>query len=209
MLLNPALVAPGVSHALVRALQSADNSHDYRLPPAGNDLEIDHQPYQLKGWLLDVESIDGIDKLDPFCKQIRRIECKPSQTVVDMLNLEFFFNEFPVWIEKKTHRPIFTYEAWDDGLEDENQRNRSYPLPLSEGWRLKVESTALQTFLQKSKFYLIAEVEITRKDLDYDYSRNDEDSKKKSSYARILLFEEDGTLCAAEGRLGTWLLSRK
>src|SRR5215470_1026660 len=51
---------------------------------------------------------------------------------------------------------------------------------------------------------LIVEIEITRRNKGYDYSRYDEEKAKEVRFDRVLLLRGDGTLEAAEGRLRTW-----
>jgi hypothetical protein len=60
-----ALVSPDTASALVRALQTVNDSWDYRIPLAGDDFEIDVPPYKLLGWLNDVQNDLGIDRRDP------------------------------------------------------------------------------------------------------------------------------------------------
>ena len=74
-----ALVSPDTAGALVRALQTIDNSWDYRIPPAGDELEIDAPPYKLVGWLVDVQHELGIDERDPLRYGVRAIECRPAE----------------------------------------------------------------------------------------------------------------------------------
>ena len=56
---HTALVSPDSPTALVRALQTINDSWDYRIPPAGDSLEIDVLPYRLVGWLVGVEHDSG------------------------------------------------------------------------------------------------------------------------------------------------------
>ncbi|HFF1654075.1 hypothetical protein ACE2AL_05475 [Providencia sp. SKLX074055] len=49
--ISSALVNPEIGVSLIRALQTSDDSHDYRLPPAGHELEINDDPFLLHGWL--------------------------------------------------------------------------------------------------------------------------------------------------------------
>ena len=44
--ISSALVNENQAPSLMRALQTTLNSHDYRIPPSGNELEIDSGPYQ-------------------------------------------------------------------------------------------------------------------------------------------------------------------
>lgn len=53
------------SLSLLRALQTTENVYDYKIPDAGDNLEINHTHYQLKGWIKDITDYYGIDEFDP------------------------------------------------------------------------------------------------------------------------------------------------
>lgn len=68
-----ALVSPATSHALLRALQSAQDPNDYRLPFEGeDDFTIDHGDLQLRGWITS-QTVEerGFDGFDPYASGIR------------------------------------------------------------------------------------------------------------------------------------------
>ena len=51
IVVHSALVSPERSLSLLRALQTTKNVYDYKIPDAGDNLEIDHAHYKLKGWI--------------------------------------------------------------------------------------------------------------------------------------------------------------
>ena len=51
--ISSALITSDRSFSLLRALQTATDSHAYRIPDAGDELEIDEAGFQLKGWIED------------------------------------------------------------------------------------------------------------------------------------------------------------
>jgi len=200
-----ALVSPDTASALVRALQTVNNSWDYRIPPAGDELEIDALPYKLVGWLIDVRHESGIDEHDPFRYEIHAVECQPAHIVMTALNLQCVFHDQVQWIEGEGRSTVFAYEAWGDTRGDEPQERIRYDETVrSHGWRLRADKYALQTLLNKIGLDLIVEIEITRRNKGYDYSRYDEEKVQEVRFDRVLLLRSDGTLEAAEGRLGTW-----
>ena len=204
-----ALVSPDTASALVRALQTVNDSWDYRIPPAGDHLEIDASPYKLVGWLVDVEHESGIDERDPFRYEVHAVECQPAQKVVTALNLQCVSHDQVQWIEGGGRSIVFTYEAWGDTRGDEHHERLRYDETVrSHGWRLRADKKALQTFLNKIGLDLIVEIEITRRNKGYDYSRYDEEEAKETRFDRVILLWRDGTLEAAEGRLGTWAVPR-
>jgi len=204
-----ALVSPDTASALVRALQTADDSWDYRIPPAGHDLEIDAIPYKLMGWLIDVEHELGIDERDPLRYGVRAIECRPSHKTETALNLKFVHNDQARWVDASRWNTVFVYEAWGDNRGDEREDRLRYDETVrSSGWRLRADKEALSTFLNEMGLDLIVEIEITRRNKGYGYSRHDEEKTKQARFDRVVLLRRDGTIEAAEGRLGTWTASR-
>ena len=195
-----ALVSPDTARALVRALQTVDDSWDYHIPLAGDDSEIDVSPYKLKGWIINDRQDLGIDERDPFRYEIRGLEyCPSSQTAKD-LNLEFVRDGCPRWVDVRSRDTVFTYEAWSDNLGDEGEDRRRYDGTVrSAGARLLCDKKVLKAFMNKTGLVLIVEVEIIRKTTGYEYSRYDEEKAKESKFDRVVLLREDGTIEAAEG----------
>ena len=107
-----ALVSPDTASALVRALQTVGDSWDYRIPPAGHDLEIDAAPYKFLGWLIDVEHELGIDERDPLRYGVRAIGCRASHKTETALDLKFAHNDQARWVDASRQNAVFFYDAW-------------------------------------------------------------------------------------------------
>jgi hypothetical protein len=204
-----ALVSPDTASALVRALQTVDDSWDYRIPPAGHDIEINVPPYMLVGWLIDVEHELGIDERDPLRYGVRAIECCPTHKTETALKLKFVHNDQARWIDASRGNTVFVYEAWGDNRGDEREDSFRYSETIrSSGWRLRADREKLRTLLAAVGLDLIVEIEITRRNKGYDYSRHDEEETREARFDRVILLRKDGTIEVAEGRLGTWTASR-
>jgi len=204
---NSALVSPKTAAALVRSLQTIGSSWDYRIPPAGDELEIKADPYTLIGWLTSQEQGPGIEESDPLRYEIRKIESEPSKRTRKELDLLMLFDNQINWVHNGDGKRIFIYEPWGDDLSGERSYRRRYDQNIrSNGWRLSIDREALKAFLAKSGFDLIIEIEITRSNKGDDYSRYDEEKTRESQFDRVLLFRADGTIEAAEGRIGTWTI---
>ena len=203
-----AMVSPDTASALVRALQTVDDSWDYRIPPAGHDLEIDVAPYTLVGWLIDVEHELGIDERDPLRYGVRAIECRPSHMPETALNLRFVHSDQARWVDASRGKTVFVYEVWGDNRGDEREDSFRYSETVrSSGWRLRADREKLRTLLTEVGLDLIVEIEITRRNKGYDYSRYDEEETREARFDKVILLRKDGTIEAAEGRLGTWTAS--
>ena len=205
--IETALVAPDTAASLARALQTVDDSWAYRIPPAGDDLEIDTPPYKLVGWLVRTRGDLGIDERDPFRHEVDRIECSPSNKTTEALNLDFAVENQPKWVGSGSRRIVFGYEAWGDSRGDEReQRLRHDEAVRSSGWRLRANREALWAFLNEVNLDLIVEIEITRGNRGYGHWEHDEEKAKEARFDRVILLRRDGTVEAAEGRIGTWAL---
>jgi hypothetical protein len=203
--INSALVSPPTAHALVRALQTIENSFDYYLCPEGDDREIDDPEYVLRGWLLDAYRDPGLDKQDIFRNGVGRIESIPGSLLNTTLNLRRDFGPGSVnWFRSGQVLPSIIYEAWGEREEDERY-GRYYPdTGNTRGHRLLVRAEDLAEFLETVDFDLITEVGVSRRDKRERRYSDDEEGTEKIEHDRVILFNRDGTLQAAERDLGAW-----
>ena len=203
--ISSSLVNPDTGLSLVRALQTSDDSHDYRLPPAGNEFEIDDAPYLLRGWISEHSGDSRLDEKDTFNHGVRMIESMPSEEVVKILGLRRS-NSYPVsWVDSSGANTVFDYEAWGDVRDDSRQREYIYGEDvISDGHRLKISSHYLKKYLSEVKLDLIVEVEITRRASKDGITEYNEDSEKEARYARLYLLRRTGEIFTTEGCVGTW-----
>lgn len=205
MRISSALVNVETGISLVKALQTSDDSHDYRLPPAKHDFEIDDGEYQLIGWLNDHEGDTRIDEKDSFSNGIGIIKMSPADNVITTLGLTQN-NIAPIsWTQNKTKKNAFIYEAWSDL--DQYSRKREYiygETVYSDGYRLKASIDTIKEYLDIVKLDLIIEVEISKREVKNGNTSYDEKSKKESRYSRIYLLRTTGEIFTAEGCVGSW-----
>lgn len=203
--IDTALVSPETASSLLKALQTIDDPWDYRIPPFGDELEIDSPPYKLIGWLSSDYSNSGIDELDPFRHEITPIRCFPSDEVLSTLNLKFSFENESKWIEKLTQKEIFNYKSWSDmRWDDYDERRYSSDSVRSDGWRLSIDKNTLKSYLNQKDLDLIVEIRVVKKNKDYGYSERNTKETKEAEFERILILRRDGTIEAAEKCFGTW-----
>lgn len=203
-----ALVSPETSDALVRALQTVQDSWDYVIPTAGGGNEINEPPYRLNGWLVHGESKSGLDREDPFRYGVDGIELAPAEHICEVLNLQLVFENSIEWIDVTNRNTVFLYNAWGDNRGDEREENFRYDMAVrSYGWQLKIDKQVLIRLLNALDADLIVEVEIERGNEGYDYSRHDQEKTKKSRFDKIILLKKNGTIETADGHLGTWQAS--
>ncbi len=206
--ISSSLVNPDTGLSLVRALQTSDDSHDYRLPPAGNEFEIDDDPYLLRGWISEHSGDSRLDEKDTFNHGVRMIESMPSEEVVKILGLRRS-NSYPLsWVDSSGANTVFDYEAWGDVRDDSRQKEYIHGEDvISDGHRLKISSHYLKKYLSEVELDLIVEVEITRRASKDGITEYNEDSEKEARYARLYLFKRTGEIFTTEGCVGTWASS--
>lgn len=202
--ISSSLVNPDTALSLIRALQTSDDSHDYRLPPVDNEFEIDDGSYVLRGWLRDGSGDPRLDQKDDFNYGVRLIEAIPSDNVIEILGLHQS-NSYPVnWIDSCNGDRVFNYEAWGSAR-DNSQREYIYDGDvLSDGHRLKISNHHLKRYLNVVGLDLIIEIEITRRASKDGITRYDQESEKEARYTRLYLLRKTGEIFTAEGCVGAW-----
>lgn len=141
--IDTALVSPPTASALLRALQTASNSHDFRIPPEADDLQIDEAPYHLQGWIASGSSEGKFDLRDPFRYEVGVIRERPGAEVSKTLGLGLVYGTQPTWHDKSGH-PAFKYTAWCDEPSPEDEQFDRHT--RSDGWSLAASTGALSAF---------------------------------------------------------------
>ena len=202
-LVSSALVAPVTSRSLLRALQTMDDSWDYKLPDEGEELaEIDEGPFRFLGWLERTHRDDGIDKKDPFRGYAFRIDLRPGRRVSTACNLIRDATGRPRWFIRDETQPMFVHEAW--GVEENDDELYRDDFAVS-GRRLLAHREQLLNFLRNQELDLVIEVEVTRRERrTRRYADEKENSPPEGRFARLYLLDGQGNLEVAEGCLGTW-----
>lgn len=197
-----ALVAPLTGGSLVRALQTMDNSWSW-LPPEGGDLDINHGPYRLLGWLRTPDEKSGIDARDPLRGSASTIQACPGRRVSEACGL-LRDKGWPIrWSSKDSGMPpMFVYEAWG---EQETRDERYLAGIVVAGRRLLAHKQQLQEFLCSQGLDLLLEVQVTRHGRENRrYGGEEEEKAPEGRFDRLYRLQGGGALEVAEGRLGAW-----
>lgn len=186
---HTALVSRERSASLLRALQTADNPHDFRIPDANDDLQIDKGLYQLKGWIVDRPIERGIDESDRWAGDVRFPAPEPAAFVVEMMRLSTD-SDRRVWLAPACPTPTLRSETWGHFPEKDSSERPS-------GRRLQVSSQFLVKFLTAIGMDLVVEVEIQRRSRHKHYERRDGDELGNiPPSTRIFIVKGDGTIRA-------------
>ncbi len=197
--ISSALVNPEKASALLRALQTVNNKHDYLIPSAGNDLEIDSEGFKLIGWLHYLDGDGYEENLDPLTKGIRGIETYPSKRVSDHLRLSRVNNE---WLDPDG-KIAFYLDQWGDNTPHTD--NSAYgSIVGAHGDQFFANINTLKRYLSDMEMDLILEVSVTRRDADYGNTYRNEEKETEVEYDRLFCFRSDGSIETAEKCVGTW-----
>jgi hypothetical protein len=186
---SSALVSPVRSIALLRALQSADNHSNYGIPDADNDLQIDFDGFQLKGWIVNRSGENGLDDKDPWAGAIRYPPSVPATYVTDLMNLKSD-GEHRRWFDQNVHLDVARSVTWGHFHEkDEEETN-----PES-GARFQASSVFTVSLLRKLEMDLIVKVQLERRHIYSRWERNnDDDIGLIPPSARLFLIRSNGSI---------------
>ena len=185
----------GVEYALLRALQSIGDPHPYRIPPAGDHLEIDEPGFELKGWIGYGSSVKELDEHDPLLHGMDTgmpfLLASTQETLrvlPDTAGKCYFDREAPSQIVAET-------TGWSD------QPDPSDHAVFSNGWRFKINIRRLLRFLAERQRCLILKVQINREKRRHGESHYE----YKPPPVLLYLLHPDGHLESLEHhhRLGT------
>jgi hypothetical protein len=205
---HTALVSPGTAVALVRALQSVDDAHCFRLPDAGDDYEIRAPHHRLVGWISRRGPERGdLDDYDPMRRGAAGLVPDLPTSVTTLLGIRFALDPFPRWADVQTGATVLRYRTWSSA--DERGARYRNTEPSSRGWRLQIAAEALQTLLAARRLDLVMEVGVHRRSRGYAQSAHDtlDDSQATEDdarFSRVYLLHADGRLASADGPLGAW-----
>jgi hypothetical protein len=187
--IRSALVSRERSESLLRALQTA-GPHDYRIPPENDELEIDHGPFRLKGWVKDRDFREGLDESDPWAGKISYPPLEPAEFVVERMHLQSDA-EHRFWItgDDGHSRPALHSQTWGQWRDRRDEEEAEH------GTRLQASPEFLAAFLSENGMDLIIKVQLDRRLRHRHYSRSEYgDFGYLLPNARLFLFKADGTL---------------
>jgi hypothetical protein len=202
-----ALVVPSNALALIRALQTADEPLDYKLPEAGPERyggrhSFSEPGFVLEGWVMSHDSDGRFDQGDPLSYGISRTRFTPFE---DPGEPALARDGILVW--PPTEGITFSYERWKDRRDLTNQDYEG-PELRTFGSRLYGKAGEIFSFLKTRNRDLIMEIRISRKrgGIRYQARKEEKSVGLEGRFCGIFLLRADGSIYTAEGRVGTWPL---
>lgn len=185
---STALVAQERSDALLRALQTIGDPYDFRIPPFGDDLEIEEGLYRLKGWIVRSDTEHGIDSADPWAGDVRFPAPQPAEYVVELMHLSCDADR-RVWVTQSASTPALTSEVWGHFSAGEDREH-------SNGRRLHASISFLLEFLKASAMDMVVEIDIQKRPRYQSYRNRDDELDDLPQSTRIYIIKSDGTIRA-------------
>jgi hypothetical protein len=189
--IRSAFVARETSDALMRALQSCEDHHDYKIPEyEEDDMEFKSDKFILKGWLGYPSGSKGLDDFDARSADISYPIISVGTSVMTDLKL---VSEFNTWKEIGKTKEVLRCENWstDRGERDEYTDQS--------GMRLKADLIFLTHACEKYKSDLIIEMAIDR---DIIISSRGGSNNYGKPFIKILIISADGTIRTTDGGFG-------
>lgn len=184
---SSALVSSKTSLALLRALQTADDFHDFKIPDEDEHFEIIEQGFKMSGWIQEPYCEFGFDKYDPLSGKIPWPGPRPGRKIIRLFKL-IPDEEGRTW--RTGDSDVIWSCIWGDRKEGRHNRAGNY------GQRLAIDVDFLISVLQRLDRDLIVEVEITR---ERDREAEEKIDYKYQSYTRIYLVRANGELNTLHG----------
>jgi hypothetical protein len=186
--IRSAFVKKETSYALLRAMQSCDDPHDYKIPDYGEeDMEFDIGKFHLKGWVNYESGSKRLDEMDRYSADVSYPIISPGQSIVSDLNLDASFN---TWKDKKTKNEVIRCENWSTDSSDRDEYTDQC------GMRLKADLRFLQEACKKYKSDLIIKMTIER---DVIISRMGGSNDYGKEFVKLLIVSADGTIRTTKG----------
>ncbi|MCM3885045.1 ATP-binding protein [Frankia sp. R82] len=153
-----ALVAPTYAEDLQRALAARSEPSDGKLPDEDqSDLEVDHELFRLRGWLIDPrESGTVIDDHDVYAKKISKALPLPGH------RFRAATRSTPDSASQTLTTSDGTVIAQSQQWADREPGTRHSRATTSSGYRLRVDRDTLLRYLSDTNTHLIVEVQIGR-----------------------------------------------
>lgn len=185
--INSALVAKETSDALMRALETCSDPHDYKLPYyEERRMEIDSSFFNLKGWIKDESISKRLDEYDPYADNIDYPPYKIGDDFVNKLGLTVDDNT-KVWYLPKSSCLALQCEIWSSHRDDRNEN------PNQSGKRLKASLQFLKHMCSTLNCDLILEVSIKR-EINYKYRSREDKYEYSKPIHKLFILSSDGEL---------------
>lgn len=185
--ISSALVSVDSARALLYTRQtSSDFQREQSLPYVGWSQESEVPGFELKGWVINRDRRDSLDRFDPWTGDIHFPPLNPAAFACTLLKLDAD-DEQRHWRQQGHSSVELNSRVWGN-----TPTHRRDDREVNHGRRLEASRNILQQLLERSGMSLVFAVSIRRR-ISTTYLRSDEDCVKyPAAYIRYYLLEKDG-----------------
>lgn len=189
--ITSALVSKDTSGALMRALETCSDPHDYKLPYyEERNMEIESGSFELNGWIRDESISKGLDEYDPYADNVDYPPFVIGDGIVDRLGLSVD-DDGKIWRLPKLSYPALKCEIWSSHRDDRDEN------PNQAGKRLKASLRFLKHMCSTLNCDLILEVSIKR-EINYKYRSRENKYEYSKPIYKLFILSSDGELRTTE-----------
>lgn len=186
--ITSSLVTAASAQSLLNALSTCSNHHDFKLPEyEEKQMEINLEPFMLKGWIYQEEVSKGLDEFDPHSAKVDYPPYSIGDSIVEQMKLSTDL-EKREWKLSEREKASVICEIWTpmyDNHEDELVRH---------GNRLTASISFLKKLCMEYQCELIIEIQISRRFRQKSYIRGGESHEYKPPLSKVFVFSADGGL---------------
>lgn len=183
---SSALVSKKTSQALLNALSTCSDPHDYKLPGHKEEnMEINSDPFILRGWINDdYNNSKGLDRFDPYAREIDYPPYSIGEDIINKLSLSVK-NYGKEWTTPISDQSSIVCSIWNSYVQSTEEE------PVQSGKLLKATSPFLKHLCEILDCDIIFKVGITR-ELKYRHEKI-KSAENESAY-KIYILSSDGKL---------------
>lgn len=185
-----ALVAPSTAQALLNALSTCLDPHDFKLPALDEDrMEFNTPPFELRGWITNHATSNRLDDFDPHAGSIRYPPDTIDSRILNRCGI-VADQENRVWTSGDGTE-VVVCELWGDY---KKRHSNEQEASAREGSRMLASLAFLKTLCQTFDRALIIEVQIQQRFLRSSYRLKENHDGYRPPVNRVYLLSADGTL---------------
>lgn len=187
--ISSCLVAPQTSQALLNALTTCQDPHDFKLPDyQEDDMETEDAPFVLTGWIVNRDNSKRLDEYDPFADELDYPHFAIGDKIQSKMNLTAT-QDGSNWFSPDSVEPIGSGKIWSSHRTNHDQD------PDQSGNIFRCSVSFLVALCKKHKSELVIEVMLSRNYTERYRSNNKE---YKGAKHKIFILSADGKLRSTE-----------
>ncbi len=192
--ISSAFVETETSQALLNALSSCKNPHDYKIPDYDESrMEFDENPFILRGWIVHENSVEGLDKLDKLSGEIYYPVYKVGDLFAKQMKLQPD-KQFRNWYKSGNNEPLLKCKTWSYEIANYGESEQL------KGMNFFASLKFLKELCKSEKKEMIIEVQIRRFIRESRYSSRNE-SKYTPPKHKVFILSMEGGLRDERGNI--------